>query len=68
MMKCLVCNKPIDIDGAENKTGETAFGAKEIDPTKGTRQFHEGEWYYFDTLNCRTKFTVSPQRYLVRKG
>ncbi|MDO8693434.1 MAG: hypothetical protein Q7J51_05000 [Sheuella sp.] len=63
-LNCPVCKKPIDQQAAESKTGETAFGAKEIDPSKGTRQFHDGVWYYFDTLNCRTKFTVSPQRYL----
>ena len=38
-MKCLVCGKAIDLEGAESKTGETAHGAKEIDPSKGTRQF-----------------------------
>ena len=67
-MKCLVCGKAIDLEGAESKTGETAHGAKEIDPSKGTRQFHDGDWYYFDTLNCRSKFTISPQRYLIPKG
>ena len=61
---CPVCKKPIDHQAAETKTGETAFGAKEVDPAKGTRQFHEGIWYYFDTLNCRTKFALSPLRYL----
>ena len=67
-MKCLVCGKAIDLEGAESKTGETAHGAKEIDPSKGTRQFHDGDWYYFDTLNCRSKFTISPQRYLTPKA
>ena len=67
MMKCLVCGKAIDLEDAETKTGETAIGAKEVDPSKGTRQFHDGIWYYFDTLNCRSKFTVSPQRYLAGK-
>ena len=67
MMKCLVCGKAIDLEDAETKTGETAFGAKEVDPSKGTRQFHDGICFYFDTLNCRSKFTVSPQRYLAGK-
>ena len=34
-MKCPVCSKNIDIEGADSKTGETAFGAKEIDSSKG---------------------------------
>lgn len=67
-MKCLVCGKAIDTASADSKTGETAFGAKEVDPAKGTRQFHDGEWYYFDTLACRTKFMVAPQRYLTGKA
>jgi hypothetical protein len=40
----------------------------DFDPTKGTRQFHDGEWYYFDKLVCRTKFNVSPARYLAGKA
>lgn len=67
-MFCPVCKKPIDLSGADTKTGETAFGAREVDPTKGTRQFHDGEWYYFDKLMCRTKFNLSPARYLAGKS
>jgi hypothetical protein len=52
------------IDNRYATTGETAFGAREIDPTKGTRLFHEGEWVYFDKLACRTKFNIAPARYL----
>ena len=67
-MKCPVCSINIDIEGADSKTGETAFGAKEVDPSKGTRQFHDGEWYFLCSLGCRTKFTMSPQRYLAGKA
>ena len=67
-MKCPVCSKPIDLAGADATTGETAFGAREIDPAKGTRLFHEGEWVYFDRLACRTKFNLAPARYLPPKA
>lgn len=63
-MQCIVCGKEINISSADDKTGETAFGAREVDPSQGTRQFHEGEWIYFDTLNCRTKFMINPKKYL----
>jgi len=63
-MKCIVCNKEIDIESADSTSGETAFGAREIDPSKGTRQFYDGQWIYFDSLNCRTKFMIAPQKYL----
>jgi len=67
-MFCPVCKKPLDLSGADTTTGETAFGAKEVDPTKGTRLFHDGQWVYFDKLTCRTKFNVSPARYLADKA
>jgi YHS domain-containing protein len=30
----------------------------------GTRSFHNGVWYYFCSLECRTKFLASPDAYL----
>ncbi|MBI3052516.1 MAG: hypothetical protein HYY77_00410 [Betaproteobacteria bacterium] len=56
MAQCPVCGKSIDEAAARATTGQTAFGAAEVDPAKGTRQFHDGKWYYFDTLECRSKF------------
>lgn len=63
-MKCIVCGKEINVSSADDTSGATAFGAREVDPTQGTRQFHEGEWIYFDSLNCRTKFMINPKKYL----
>ena len=64
MAKCPVCGNAIDEVAAKAQTGQTAYGAKEVDPKAGTRQFHEDKWYYFDTLGCRTKFMASPEKYL----
>ena len=64
MAKCPVCGNEIDEAAARAETGQTAYGASEVDPTKGTRRLHDGRWYYFDTLDCRSKFMVSPDTYL----
>lgn len=64
MAKCPVCGRDVDEAAARAATGRTPFGAKEVDPSQGTRGFHDGKWYYFDTLDCRSKFIVSPAAYL----
>ena len=46
------------------QTGMTPGGAKEVDPKTGTRQFHDGTWYYFDSLDCRNRFTRDPENFL----
>jgi YHS domain-containing protein len=68
MAQCPVCGNAIDEAAARAKTGQTAHGAREVDPAKGTRQFHNGKWYYFDTLECRSKFTARPDSYLKSGG
>jgi YHS domain-containing protein len=64
MTKCPVCQQAIDIEAADSLTGTTPGGAKEVDPEAGTRQFHDGKWYYFDTIECRNRFTQRPDSYL----
>ena len=49
-------------------TGQTLHGASEVDPQQGTRIFHDGSWYYFCGLDCRTKFLASPTTYLEQSG
>ena len=58
-----VCGKEIDENEARAETGRTAFGATEVDPNKGTRRFHNGQWYYFCGLDCRSKFMANPDAY-----
>ena len=59
-----VCRREIDEASARSQTGQTSHGATEVDPTQGTRIFHEGTWIYFCGLDCRTKFLASPATYL----
>ncbi len=68
MAKDPVCGKDIDEEEARQQTGQTRFGAAEVDPQKGTRRFHDGTWYYFCGLECRSKFMSSPEAYLQAKG
>lgn len=58
------CPVPVNEDAAKAQTGTTAGGAKEVDPTAGTRAFHDDKWYYFCSIECRNKFTRNPDGYL----
>jgi len=68
MARCPVCSKDIDEAAARTSTGQTKHGASEVDPARGTRQFHGGKWYYFDSLECRSKFMAKPDTYLKPAG
>ena len=68
MAQCPVCGNAVDEAAARATTGQTAHGASEVDPAKGTRQFHDGKWYYFDSLECRSKFMARPDTYLKQAG
>lgn len=59
-----VCGQEIDESDARQSTGMTEHGAPEVDPTQGTRRFHEGKWYYFHSLECRSKFLAEPATYI----
>jgi YHS domain-containing protein len=63
MAQCPVCGNAVDEAAARQSTGMTAHGASEMDPAKGTRQFYDGKWVYFDTLECRSKFLTNPGQY-----
>jgi YHS domain-containing protein len=66
MAKDPVCGKEIDEAQARAQTGQTQFGASEVDPNQGTRRFHDGKWYYFCGLECRSKFMADPPTYLAQ--
>ena len=55
-----VCGRELDTDEMNRPVGSVPGGAPEVDPTKGTRRFHEGEWYYLCSLDCRNKFLSNP--------
>ena len=63
MAKDPVCGRELDEAAARATTGQTAYGANEVDPNAGTRRFHDGRWYYFCSLDCRTKFVSNPGAY-----
>jgi len=68
MAKDPVCGKEIDEEAAKSQSGQTLHGASEVDPTKGTRRFHNGKWYYFCSMDCRLKFIAHPEEYIEQPG
>lgn len=58
-----VCGRELDTEEMNRPVGTVPGGAPEVDPTKGTRRFHEGAWYYLCSLDCRNKFLASPATY-----
>ena len=63
IVKDLVCGRELDTSEMNQAVGTVPGGAPEVDPSKGTRRFHEGQWYYFCSLNCRSKFMASSETY-----
>lgn len=61
---CPVCKTVINEDSARATTGQTMYGANEVDPNAGTRSFFNGEWFYFCTLQCRTRFLTAPNTFI----
>ncbi len=68
MPKDPVCGTEINEEDARSTTGQTMHGASEVDPQQGTRIFHDGAWFYFCSLDCRSKFLASPNTYLEQSG
>ncbi|MBI2873118.1 MAG: hypothetical protein HYY00_08040 [Chloroflexi bacterium] len=64
MAKCPVCGLEVNEREVNQAVGSVAAGAPQTDPAKGTKRFHDGSWYYFDTLACRAKFMGNPEAYL----
>ena len=46
MAKDPVCDKEIDEEQARAESSQTSHGATEVDPTQGTRIFHNGPVSY----------------------
>ena len=64
IVKDPVCGTEVDTDAVNATAGQTASGATQTDPTKGTKRFHDGRWFYFDSLACRVKFMANPDEYV----
>jgi YHS domain-containing protein len=54
----------VDEKAASETTGHTWHGANEVDPTKGTRYFYDGTWYFFSSVGNRLKFIADPAAYI----
>ena len=64
MAKDPVCGIEVDeVAVRSGETGETSHGVAVVDPQKGTRRYHDGHWYYFCGLPCRTDFMSAPEKY-----
>jgi YHS domain-containing protein len=59
-----VCGKEIDEAVVRAQTGSTMGGASEVDPSQGTRRFHDGKWYYFCGVDCRFRFMANPAEFV----
>lgn len=64
----IVCGKEVDPAEINAAVGTVMAGAPEADPTKGTKRFHEGKWYYFCSLACRQKFMAGPEEFIAKAG
>lgn len=64
IVKDPVCGREIDTDVMNQTVGAIPAGAPEVDPAKGTKRFHDGSWYYFDSLECRMRFVSNPEAYI----
>lgn len=64
IVKDPVCGREINTEDLEQTVGSIAAGALEVDPSKGTKRFHDGQWYFFHNLDCRMKFVSQPEAYI----
>ena len=64
IVKDPVCGRDVDTDAINSHVDQTTSGAPESDPSKGTKRFHEGTWYYFDSLACRMRFVSNPDEFV----
>ena len=62
----IVCGKEVAKEGIDGKVGSVMAGAAETDPTKGTKSFYNGTWYYFCSMNCRHQFVATPDEILAK--
>lgn len=64
MPQCAVCNRHVS-EELDIPVGMTVAGSPELDPTRGTKRYWEGVWYYFCGLVCRSKFDSTPSEFIV---
>lgn len=63
----IVCGKQVDTStGVDAQVGTVRAGAVQTDPSRGTKRFYEGAWYYFCSLKCRQQFVATPDDVLAK--
>ena len=65
MPQCAVCSTDIS-EEIDTPVGKTVVGTPEIDPSRGTKRYWDGVWYYFCGLVCRSLFDSAPGDYTAR--
>jgi len=63
MAKDLVCGKEIDEAAVKLGGSRTDQGVAVVGTEVGTRRLHNGRWYYFCSLQCRSVFMQTPEKY-----
>lgn len=58
-----VSGDDVDKEEVDRAVSETVSGAGQSDPSKGTKYFYNGQWYYFSTLDSRVRFMAEPEKY-----
>ena len=66
MPQCAVCTMDIS-EEIDTPVGKTVVGTPELDPTRGTKRYWDGVWYYFCSLVCRSRFDSVPSDYTVQR-
>jgi YHS domain-containing protein len=64
MKSCPVCGQPVDDEAVRGGSSRTAGGMAVVDPQRGTRQLHDGRWYYLCSVECRSAFMATPEKYV----
>lgn len=64
IVKDPVTGEELDADEINAVVSAIDAGAGETDPSKGTKRFHDGKWYYFANLDNRMKFVSNPDLYI----
>ena len=59
-----VSGDEVDSDEVDRAVSETVSGAGQTDPSKGTKYFHSGQWYYFSSIDSRVRFMAAPEKYV----
>ena len=52
MPQCAVCSTDMS-EEIDTPVGRTVVGTPEIDPTRGTKRYWDGVWYYFCGLGLQ---------------